>query len=58
MDVNEALYIAKHNWAFGDRTLNEAYSTLRAANTVQTADAAHKIAATLQARDDERDIDR
>lgn len=58
MDVNEALYIADHNWAFGDRTLNEAYSTLRAANTGQTADAAHKIAATLQARDDERDIDR
>lgn len=58
MDVNEALYIAEHNWAFGDRTLNEAYSTLRAANTGQTADAAHKIAATLLAREDAEDLDR
>lgn len=58
MDVTEALFIAQHNWAFSDTTLENAYSTLCAANTGQASDAAHKIAATLQAREDARDLDR
>ena len=55
MDLTEALFIAQHNWAFADSTLETAYSTLHAANTGQANDAAHKIAATLQAREDARD---
>lgn len=58
MDVNEALYIAKNNWAFRDNTLNEAFAVLNSANTGQAADAAHKIAATLRAREDAEDLDR
>lgn len=57
MDLNEAIHIAEHSWAFQDVTLQKASEVLRSSGA-RYADLDFKLLKTLQARDDARDTER